>query len=74
MVPRGLTRFDDFTNSAPEDILLRELDSHLSYSATKGDSCSCRGYRAVTASDWYHELSPKVRDLVDEADFGLFCT
>ncbi|KAL7215063.1 hypothetical protein ACSBR1_027272 [Camellia fascicularis] len=39
-----------------------------------GDSRSYRGYGAVTARDWYDELPPEVRDLVDKAGFGLFCT
>ncbi|KAL7179697.1 hypothetical protein ACSBR1_042993 [Camellia fascicularis] len=58
----------------PEDVLLRELYSYLSYDISGGDSCFCRGYGAVTARDWYHELLLEVRDLVDEAGFGLFCT
>ncbi|XP_028120977.1 uncharacterized protein LOC114318317 [Camellia sinensis] len=40
----------------------------------EGDSRSWRGYRAVMAKEWYHELPAWVRELVDEAGFGLFCT
>ncbi|KAL7263987.1 hypothetical protein ACSBR1_002024 [Camellia fascicularis] len=74
MAPGGMTRFDDFIGGIPEDVLLREPDSHLSHSVTEEDFRSCRNYRAVTARDWYYELPPEVRDLVDEVGFGLFCT
>ncbi|KAL7184413.1 hypothetical protein ACSBR2_026549 [Camellia fascicularis] len=70
----GIMRFDDFAGGMPEDILLREPYSHLSYGASEGDSHSYRGYKAVIARDWYYELPLKVCDLVDEVSFGLFCT
>ncbi|KAL7208000.1 hypothetical protein ACSBR1_029871 [Camellia fascicularis] len=57
----------------PEDVLLREQYSHISYGASEGDSRSYRGYGVVTARDWYYELLPEVRNLVDEAGFDLFC-
>ncbi|KAL7179334.1 hypothetical protein ACSBR1_042677 [Camellia fascicularis] len=69
-----MMRFDNFAGDMPEDALLREPYSHLSYSTSEGDSHSCRGYGAVTAGDWYYELPLEVCDLVDEASFGLFCT
>ncbi|KAL7228205.1 hypothetical protein ACSBR2_007005 [Camellia fascicularis] len=69
-----MMRFDDFADSVPNDILLRKPGSHLSYGATEGDSHSCRGYGVVMTRDWYHELPLEVRDLVDKADFSLFCT
>ncbi|KAL7238856.1 hypothetical protein ACSBR2_004871 [Camellia fascicularis] len=70
----GMMRFDDFASGTPEDVLLRELYSLLSYGASKRDSRSYGGYGVVTARDWYYELPPEVRDLVDEVAFGLCCT
>ncbi|KAL7242723.1 hypothetical protein ACSBR1_015165 [Camellia fascicularis] len=70
LVLGGMMRFDDFAGGMPEDVLLRKPYSHLSY----GGLHSYRGYGAVTVKDWYYELLPKARDLVDEAGFGLFYT
>ncbi|THG02317.1 hypothetical protein TEA_021159 [Camellia sinensis var. sinensis] len=60
MLPlEGIRRFDDFIGGVPEDFLLGEPHSHLSYGASKGDFRSHRGYGAVTTRDWYYELPPE---------------
>ncbi|KAL7176305.1 hypothetical protein ACSBR2_029782 [Camellia fascicularis] len=70
--PKGIRCFSDFARGVPEDLLLRESDSHLSSSTTEGDSRAYRGYGMTTARDWYDELPVAVRDIIDEAGFGLF--
>ncbi|KAL7196139.1 hypothetical protein ACSBR1_036206 [Camellia fascicularis] len=70
----GMLWFDDFVSGVLEDVLLREPDSHISYSATEEDSRSWRGYETVTAREWYHKFPTRVRELVNEAGFGLFYT
>ncbi|KAI7985422.1 Protein MAINTENANCE OF MERISTEMS, partial [Camellia lanceoleosa] len=37
-------------------------------------SRTTRGYGSIIAREWYAELPEAVRDLVDQAGFGLFCT
>lgn len=39
----------------------------------QGDSHTIREYGNIVARDWYHKLPGAVRDIVDEADFGIFC-
>ncbi|GMP65731.1 hypothetical protein CsSME_00026409 [Camellia sinensis var. sinensis] len=39
----------------------------------EGDSHSIRGYGATSAREWYMDLPIGVRQIVDEAGFGLFC-
>ncbi|KAL7204575.1 hypothetical protein ACSBR2_017616 [Camellia fascicularis] len=68
MAPRGILRFKDFSGGMHEDFFFREGASHLSYDAAE------RGYVAVTARDWYQELLARVRELVDEVGFCLFCS
>ncbi|KAL7224108.1 hypothetical protein ACSBR1_025546 [Camellia fascicularis] len=53
----GIKYFIEFARSAPEDLLLRKPDSHLS---------------AITVE--YDKLPAGVRDIIDEAGFGLFCS
>ncbi|GMP71095.1 hypothetical protein CsSME_00029643 [Camellia sinensis var. sinensis] len=74
LLPRGIRRFNDFARGVPEDLLLRKPDSHISSSATEGDSRAYRGYGATTARDWYDELPVGIRDIIDEAGIGLFCS
>ncbi|KAL7193925.1 hypothetical protein ACSBR2_025547 [Camellia fascicularis] len=74
MAPRGMLRFEDFAGGVLEDFLLREHSFHLSYDATKGYALAWRGYGVVTTRYWYQELPARVRELVDEAGFGLFCS
>ncbi|GMP81200.1 hypothetical protein CsSME_00035990 [Camellia sinensis var. sinensis] len=69
----GIRHFIDFSTNTPADLLLREPDSHLLAVVVEGDSHAYRGYGATTARDWYDELPAGVRDIVDEAGFGLFC-
>ncbi|GMP30990.1 hypothetical protein CsSME_00005392 [Camellia sinensis var. sinensis] len=40
----------------------------------EGDSHSIRGYGATSVRKWYMDLPIGVRQIVDEAGFGLFCT
>ncbi|KAL7208161.1 hypothetical protein ACSBR1_029996 [Camellia fascicularis] len=70
---RGIRCFTEFAHGALEDLLLREPDSHLSAIAVEGESRAFRGYSATIARDWYDELPSGVRDIIDEAGFGLFC-
>ncbi|KAL7249858.1 hypothetical protein ACSBR1_011940 [Camellia fascicularis] len=72
--PEGIRHFREFARRALEDLLVRELDSHLSHGATEEDSRSIRGYGATSVRDWYLELPAGVRYIIDEAGFGLFCT
>ncbi|KAL7161749.1 hypothetical protein ACSBR2_042261 [Camellia fascicularis] len=72
--PEIIRHFRGFTQGAPEDLLLREPNSHLSYGATEEDSCSIRGYGATSARDWYMELPVGVHHIIDEASFSSFCT
>ncbi|KAL7184445.1 hypothetical protein ACSBR2_026576 [Camellia fascicularis] len=74
MAPSSMLRFEDFMMGVPEDVLLRERVSDLSHDAMEGDIRSWRGYGAVIARGWYHQLPAQVRDLVDETGFGLFCS
>ncbi|KAL7174623.1 hypothetical protein ACSBR2_033795 [Camellia fascicularis] len=71
--PGGIRHFNDFVRSILEGLLLREPNSYISSSTTEGDSRAYRGYGATTTKDWYNELPAEVRDIVDEAGFGLFC-
>ncbi|XP_028055782.1 protein MAIN-LIKE 1-like [Camellia sinensis] len=64
--------FTDFDDRAPEDLLLREPESHLSHQAQEVTSRIVRGYGSVAAREWYAELPEAVRDLVDLAGFGPF--
>ncbi|XP_028059240.1 uncharacterized protein LOC114262978 [Camellia sinensis] len=66
--------FTDFDDRAPGDLLLREPESHLSHQAREVTSRIARGYGSVTAREWYAELPEAVRDLVDLAGFGPFCS
>ncbi|GMP25250.1 hypothetical protein CsSME_00002207 [Camellia sinensis var. sinensis] len=68
----GIRRFSDFVLGVLEDLLLRETTSHVSSIA--GESRAFRGYRAMTAQNWYDELLTRVCDIVDETGFGLFCS
>ncbi|CAL5348410.1 unnamed protein product [Camellia sinensis] len=70
----GIRHFTDFATDVPEDRLLKEPDSHLLAVAVEGDSRTYRGYGAMTARDWYDELSVGVHDIVDEAGYDLFCS
>ncbi|KAL7228267.1 hypothetical protein ACSBR2_007054 [Camellia fascicularis] len=70
----GIRHFSEFARCTSEDLLQREPDSHLSHSVTEEDSRSIRGYGATTVRDWYLELPTGVRDIIDEAGFGLFYT
>ncbi|KAL7175162.1 hypothetical protein ACSBR2_028881 [Camellia fascicularis] len=70
--PESVWHFRGFERSAPEDLLLRELASHLSCGATE-NSHSIKGYGATSTREWYMELPDGVRHIVDEAGFGLFC-
>ncbi|KAL7208456.1 hypothetical protein ACSBR1_030241 [Camellia fascicularis] len=72
--PRGIRCFSDFARGVLEDLLLRESDSHLSSSTTEGESRAYRGYGMTTARDWYDKLPVAVRDIIDKAGFGLFCS
>ncbi|GMP84840.1 hypothetical protein CsSME_00038212 [Camellia sinensis var. sinensis] len=72
MLPDGLRQFRSFDRHVPPELLLREPTSHLSFGASKGDSHTIRGYGNTVARDWYLELPDAVRDIVDEADFGIF--
>ena len=49
------------------------LDLIASHALPQGESRAFRGYGATTARDWYGELPIGIRDIVDEAGFGLFC-
>ncbi|KAI8013516.1 Protein MAIN-LIKE 2, partial [Camellia lanceoleosa] len=71
--PDTIRHFRGFARGVPEDLLLREPESHLSYGATKGDSHSIRGYGATSTREWYMDLPVGVRQIVDEARFDLFC-
>ncbi|GMP75013.1 hypothetical protein CsSME_00032239 [Camellia sinensis var. sinensis] len=71
--PESARHFRGFERGAPDDLLLREPTSHLSYSATEEDFYSIRGYGATSVREWYMELPDGVRHIVDEAGFGLFC-
>ncbi|GMP48375.1 hypothetical protein CsSME_00015748 [Camellia sinensis var. sinensis] len=71
--PTTFYRFTDFDRRAPADLLLRELESHLSHQAREVSSCSTRGYGSIVAREWYAELLDTVRDIVDDAGFGPFC-
>ncbi|GMP25104.1 hypothetical protein CsSME_00002132 [Camellia sinensis var. sinensis] len=71
--PGGIRHFREFARHAPEDLLLWELDSHLSHNTTE-DSHFIRGYRATFARDCYMELPVDVCYIIDETGFGLFCT
>ncbi|GMP43768.1 hypothetical protein CsSME_00013005 [Camellia sinensis var. sinensis] len=66
--------FIDFDDRAPVDLLLRELESHLSHQAREVSSCVTRGYDSIVAREWYTELLEVVRDWVDQAGFRPFCT
>ncbi|GMP80647.1 hypothetical protein CsSME_00035667 [Camellia sinensis var. sinensis] len=66
--------FTDFDDRAPVDLLLREPESHLSHQAREVSSCITRGYGSIVAREWYTELPEAVRDWVDQAGFGPFCT
>ncbi|GMP34757.1 hypothetical protein CsSME_00007497 [Camellia sinensis var. sinensis] len=72
--PESIQRFSRFARGAPEGLLLREPDSHLSYGATEEDSRSIRGYGTTSARDWHIELPDGVCHIIDEVGFGLFCT
>ncbi|KAF5932880.1 hypothetical protein HYC85_029051 [Camellia sinensis] len=73
MLPDGLRQFRSFDRHVPPELLLREPTSHLSFGASEGDSHTIRGYGNTGARDWYLELPDAVRDIVDEAGFGIFC-
>ncbi|KAF5932180.1 hypothetical protein HYC85_028351 [Camellia sinensis] len=73
MLPDGLRQFRSFDRHVPPELLLREPTSHLSFGASEGDSHTIRGYGNTVARDWYLELPDAVRDIVDEAGFGIFC-
>ncbi|KAL7191066.1 hypothetical protein ACSBR2_023191 [Camellia fascicularis] len=68
----GVRHFTDFADT-PADLLLREPDSHLSTVPVEGDAHVYRGNGATTIRDWYGELPVRVRAIVDEASFCLFC-
>ncbi|GMP95522.1 hypothetical protein CsSME_00044540 [Camellia sinensis var. sinensis] len=70
----GIRCFTDFIDDVPEDLLLREPESHLSTIAIEGESRAFRGYGATTTRDWYGKLPARVRDIVNEVGFGLFCS
>ncbi|KAL7160906.1 hypothetical protein ACSBR2_041531 [Camellia fascicularis] len=70
--PGGIRRFSNFAHGVLKDLLLREPASHLSSSATEGESYAYRGYGATTTRDWYDKLPAGVRDIIDETSFGLF--
>ncbi|GMP23854.1 hypothetical protein CsSME_00001311 [Camellia sinensis var. sinensis] len=55
-------------------LLLRELESHLSHNASEIDSRFTRGYGSTTVREWYMELPDGMRQIIDEAGFGLFYT
>ncbi|GMQ11050.1 hypothetical protein CsSME_00053818 [Camellia sinensis var. sinensis] len=70
----GIRCFTDFADDAPENLLLREPESHLSVISIEGESCAFRGYGAMTARDWYDELPAGVCNIVDDAGFSIFCS
>ncbi|GMP23801.1 hypothetical protein CsSME_00001271 [Camellia sinensis var. sinensis] len=71
--PKSIQHFRGFARGAPEDLLLREPDSHLSC-GTIEDSRSIRRYGAMSTRDWYIELPVGVCYIIDEAGFSSFCT
>ncbi|KAL7207733.1 hypothetical protein ACSBR1_029645 [Camellia fascicularis] len=71
--PSTIRHFSDFARRTPADRLLREPESHLSHDASEVDSCFTRGYGSTGAREWYMELPDGVRQIIDEAGFGLFC-
>ncbi|GMP85670.1 hypothetical protein CsSME_00038737 [Camellia sinensis var. sinensis] len=74
ILPRAIFYyFTDFDDRAPGDLLLRELESHLSHEAREVSSRVTRGYDSIVARDWYAELPEAVRDWVDLVGFGPFC-
>ncbi|KAL7188847.1 hypothetical protein ACSBR1_038660 [Camellia fascicularis] len=73
-VAGGIKTFTDFAEDVPDNLLLRELASHLSAVVVEDGSRSFRGYGTMTARDWYSELPARVRDIIDETGFGLFCS
>ncbi|XP_028074674.1 protein MAIN-LIKE 2-like isoform X2 [Camellia sinensis] len=72
--PSTFHHFTDFARRAPADLLLQEPESHLSHHAREVASRFTRGYGSIIAREWYTELPDDVRQLVDEAGFGPFCT
>ncbi|GMP73312.1 hypothetical protein CsSME_00031101 [Camellia sinensis var. sinensis] len=62
--PKSVQHFRGFERGAPDDLLLREPASHLSYGATE-DFHSIRGYGATSARKWYMELPNGVRHIID---------
>ncbi|KAL7163584.1 hypothetical protein ACSBR2_039655 [Camellia fascicularis] len=71
--PDSICQFRGFARGAPEDLLLREPESYLSYDASEGDSHAFRGYGTTSARKWHMELPDVVRHIVDEAGFNTFC-
>ncbi|XP_028126069.1 protein MAIN-LIKE 2-like [Camellia sinensis] len=63
----------DFVCRASADLLLWELESHLSHRVHEVSSRFTRGYGSIIAREWYMELPDIVRHIVDEAGFGPFC-
>ncbi|GMP84022.1 hypothetical protein CsSME_00037714 [Camellia sinensis var. sinensis] len=66
--------FTDFDDRAPVDLLLREPESHPPHQAREVSSRITRGYSSIVAREWYTKLPEAVRDWVDQAGFGPFCT
>lgn len=49
----SIRQFRGFARGAPEDLLLHEPESHLSYGASEGDSHAIRGYGTTSVREWY---------------------
>ncbi|GMP53684.1 hypothetical protein CsSME_00019080 [Camellia sinensis var. sinensis] len=74
ILPRAtFYHFTDFDDRAPGDLLLREIESHLSHEAREVSSRVTRRYGSIVVRDWYAELPEAIRDWVDLAGFGPFC-
>ncbi|GMP96422.1 hypothetical protein CsSME_00045079 [Camellia sinensis var. sinensis] len=56
------------------DLLLREPESHLSHDVPEdGQKWGIYRYGSTGAREWYIDLPDGVRQIIDEAGFGLFC-
>ncbi|KAL7253962.1 hypothetical protein ACSBR1_008329 [Camellia fascicularis] len=53
---------------------MRCRDLITSHVLPRGESRAFKGYGVTIARDWYDELPAGVRDIVNEASFGLFCS
>ncbi|XP_028058419.1 protein MAIN-LIKE 2-like isoform X2 [Camellia sinensis] len=71
--PSTVRHFTGFARRAPANLLLREPESHLSHDASKLNSHFTSGYGLTVTREWYMDLPDDVRQIVDEAGFGLFC-